>query len=609
MNRPVNIPDTPGSYQFLDVQKRIIYVGKAKSLKTRINSYFNSSSLDPKTVQMLAIADSVEWIQVETESDALLLEDSLIKRYSPRFNVRLRDDKSYPSVGVNLKSEWPRIFITRNLNLKNTRYFGPYVNAGAIRETLELLQKIFPTRSCSDTELENHIKSKKPCLLYHIKRCSGPCIREVTKEDYDSYVKSIIKVLGGEVQDIRTDLEQKMATFAEALNYEQAAKVRDRISDLNSIQQKQTISSSLKVSGDIFGLVSGKLQASIKVLTLKNGLLIGHKGFFVDRVEMLSDEELMAKAIVSYYSQLGNWGGDESEKVILVSHIPSESELILNWLTEELKGKIKIQYPKSGIKNELVQIAVKNAKESLERESLKRAYDFNSRSVILSSLKDVLHLDNTPYRIECYDCSHLSGTNYVGSMVVFEDGLPKKGDYRIFKVNIGKNDDYLAMEEVLTRRFKRLNSDSNLDKSFAVVPDLVVIDGGKGQLSVANRVIKELNIECGLISLAKQFEEIYFPGQQEPLRIPRNSESLYLLERLRDEAHRFAIGHHRKLRNNSAIKSQLRDIPNIGPRRESLLLDKFKSVSNLKAASLEDLISLDFLNEDLAKNIFSYFHD
>lgn len=605
MNRPENIPDAPGSYQFLDSGDRVIYVGKAKSLKNRLNSYFNNSSnLDSKTVQMLSIAEKVEWIQVKTEQDALILEDSLIKRYSPRFNIRLRDDKSYPSVAINLKHEWPRIYVTRNLKMKNTKYFGPYVNAGAIKETLETLQKIFLTRSCTDGELDRHIKSNKPCLMYHIKRCSGPCIGEVSREDYRSYLNDAMKVLSGETRQIQMTLESKMEDFAKNLNFEQAAKLRDRIHDLDIVKKKQTISVSNNISVDIFGIAAGELTAEVKVLTVRNGLLVGHKGFSVDRVEALSIEELIQKAVISHYSET-----DISCDLILVSSLPNEADLLERWLSNRSGRKILISVPKHGVKNDLVGIAVKNAQEALERQTLKRAYDFNSRSVILTSLRDVLKLSNVPYRIECYDCSHLFGTNYVGSMVVFEDGLPKKSDYRIFKVNTKKNDDYLAMQEVLSRRFKRLASGSGSDSSFLSRPDLVVIDGGKGQLGVAHKVMTELDLDIGLISLAKQFEEVFFPDSTDPLRIPRNSESLFLLERLRDESHRFAIKHHRKLRDKSAISSELRNIPGLGPKTETALLSVFRTVANIREASLEELMGCDLVSKYLATEIYSYFHN
>ncbi len=608
MERPENIPDAPGSYQFLDSDNRIIYVGKAKSLKNRLGSYFNNqSSLDPKTSQMLSKATKVEWIQVKTEQDALILEDSLIKRYSPRFNIRLRDDKSYPSVAVNIKHDWPRLFVTRNLKLKNSKYFGPYVNAGAIKETLETLQKIFPTRSCTDADLAQHIKSNKPCLMYHIKRCSGPCVGEITSSEYRTLLNGAMKVLGGETQAIKLTLQSKMEELSTNLNFEQAAKVRDRISDIGEIEKRQTISMSNNISADVFAIAVGQLHAAVKVFTVKNGLLIGHKGFFVDRVEPLSGEELIAKAVVSHYSEQAD--PEVEFESILVSHIPTDVKLLQHWLAEKFGHTILLSSPKSGAKYELLQVAIDNAKEALERQTFKRAYDFNSRSVLLTDLKNILKLKNVPYRIECYDCSHLFGTNYVGSMVVFEDGLPKKSDYRIFKVNTNKNDDYLAMHEVLTRRFKRMISDTSSDASFRLKPDLVVIDGGKGQLKVAYEVLSDLNIDVGLVSLAKQFEEIFFPNQSQPLRISRNSESLFLLERLRDESHRFAISHHRKLRSKSAIVSELRNISGVGPKTETLLFDKFRTVSKIKEASLEELMQTESLPETVAKQIYSYFHD
>jgi excinuclease ABC subunit C len=607
------IPDAPGSYQFKDRDGRIIYVGKAASLRQRLNNYFGDPSLMfPRTAQMVNTATSVEWIQVDTEVEALLLEFSLIQRYQPRFNVRLRDDKSYPYLAVTLDQEWPRAMVMRGARRKGVRYFGPYGQAYAIRETLDLLLRTFPIRTCSDNKLERHRRSGRPCLLFHIEQCSGPCVGEVTADAYATMVKELTQFLDGDTDPVTKRLELQMLEASDRQEYERAARLRDRLAAVNKAIAKQQIVTAAPEDFDVIGLADDELEAAVQVFYVRRGRVVGRKGIVVDKVEELTPGDLVGRIIERLYYDPPPLG---VPRQILVPTMPDDLDLYQSWLSALREGPVTIRVPQRGDKRALQETVSRNAKDDFARSRIKRASDYNSRAEALNELQSFLQLPETPLRIECFDMSHIQGTDYVGSMVVLEDGLPRKSEYRRFKVKqVGGNDDYAAMEEVLTRRFNALLAERRrpLEKGqkFVYPPQLLLVDGGKGQLGVAVRVLEDLGLddEIPVASLAKQFEEVFVPGQSDPIRIPRQSEALYLLQRVRDEAHRFAISYHRQLRNKRMTKSVLDDIPGLGPARKKRLVEAMGGVRAVQAATREDLTALSFLPEPVADAVYDKLH-
>jgi excinuclease ABC subunit C len=604
-----SIPDEPGSYQFKDVDGRVIYVGKAKSLRSRLSNYFqNPRNLATRTRQMVETADSVEWIQVANEVEALMLEFSLIQRHQPRFNVRYRDDKSYPFLSVTLNDDWPRAMVIRGKHKKGNRYFGPFGHAYAIRETLDLLQRTFPIRTCSDGKFVRHEKLGKPCLEFHIEKCAGPCVDEIDHGEYDELVAELIKFLEGDTDAVVQRLEEQMLAAAGNQEFELAARYRDRLVSVRKASEKQQMVGTKSEDVDVIGLVDDELEAAVQVFYVRKGRVMGRRGFIVDKAEELDRAELVARIIERLYfadNPLGH------PKRVLVPDLPSDQELYEEWL-EELRGsRVEIAIPQRGDKRALQDTVTQNAKEAFTRHRLKRSADHNSRSRALNELQEHLGLEHAPLRIECYDMSHIQGTDYVGSMVVMEDALPKKSEYRRFKIRtVEGNDDFAAMEEVLHRRFSNYVAD--LAKpveergKFAYPPQLLVVDGGKGQLSVAVRVLAELGLtdDIPVVSLAKQFEEVFLPGQSESIRLPRQSEALYLLQRIRDESHRFAITFHRELRDKRMTKSVLDDIAGLGPGRKKRLIKEFGGVRKVQRASLEDLRLLSWLPNAVADAVY-----
>jgi excinuclease ABC subunit C len=608
------IPDAPGSYQFKDREGRVIYVGKAASLRSRLGSYFQDSrNLAPRTAQMVASADSVEWIQVRNEVEALMLEYSLIKQHRPRFNIRLRDDKSYPFLAVTLDDEWPRAMVMRGRKRKGVRYFGPYAHAYAIRETLDMLLRTFPIRTCSDSKLLTHQRLGRPCLLFHIEKCSGPCVGEIDKEAYDRLVEELLGFLDGDTEATVRRLTSDMREAAEGLEFERAARLRDRLTSVTKAIERQQMVAERNEDLDLVGIADDDLEAAVQVFYVRRGRVVGRKGFVVDKVEELAPEGLVARILEGLY-------GDEPAlgvpKQVLVPHLPEQLDLYEEWLTMMRGSRVVVRVPQRGDKRALLETVTRNAKEEFTRHRLKRASDHNSRARALNELQDQLGLPEAPLRIECYDMSHIQGTDYVGSMVVMEDGLPKKSDYRRFKVKgVAGNDDFAAMEEVLTRRLSAYLSERDKPMvvrpgRFSYPPQLLLVDGGKGQLSVAERVVHELGLEheIPVAALAKRFEEVYVPGQPEPVAIPRQSEALYLLQRLRDEAHRFAVSFHRELRGKRMTKSVLDDIPGLGPTRRKRLVKELGGVENVKRADLETLRSLTWLPDSVADAVHAKIH-
>ncbi|MEZ5343515.1 MAG: excinuclease ABC subunit UvrC [Acidimicrobiales bacterium] len=475
-----SIPETPGSYQFRDSAGRVIYVGKAKNLRARLSNYFqNPAAMHPRTAQMVATAESVEWIEVRNDVEALMLEYNLIKQHRPRFNVRLVDDKSYPYLAVTVEDEWPRPRVMRGTKRKGTRYFGPYGHAYAIRDTLDQLLRTFPVRTCSDAKLERHRKLGKPCLLFHIEKCSGPCVGEVSREDYDTMVKDLIEFLEGDTQPVIDRLDAEMRAAALELDFEQAARLRDRVATVRKAVEKQQMVADGNEDIDVIGIAQDELEAAIFVFFVRHGRVMGRRSFIVDKVEPLTNNELVDKALEALYEETPVQG---MPRTVLVPDLPSDPELYHQWLSEERGSLVAIRVPQRGAKRELAQTVTQNAEAEFTRHRMKRATDHNSRARALNELRDRLSLPASPLRIECYDMSHLQGTDYVGSMVVVEDGLPAKNQYRRFKIKtVDQNDDFAAMEEVLRRRLSAYKADKLKPVAergrFQYPPQLLVVDG------------------------------------------------------------------------------------------------------------------------------------
>ncbi len=608
------IPDAPGSYQFKDADGRVIYVGKARSLRSRLSNYFGSpATMPPRTAQMVAAAESVEWIQVRNDVEALMLEYSLIKQHRPRFNIRLRDDKSYPFLAITTGDDWPRAMVMRGKKRKGVTYFGPYGHAYAIRETLDLLLRTFPIRTCSENKFHHHERLGRPCLLFHIEKCTGPCVGEVGRAEYDGLVDELIQFLCGETQTVVRRLEKQMAEAADALEFERAARYRDRLTAVRKAIEKQAVVTERPEDVDVIGIHGDDLEAAVQVFYVRRGRVMGRKGFVVDKVEDVTPEQLIGHVLEGLY-----YDADPASvpKEVLVPDMPDDPELYREWLTGQRGSNVSIRVPQRGDKRALQAMVTQNAKEEFVRHRLKRASDHNARARALNALQEALDLPDPPLRIECYDMSHIQGSDYVGSMVVMEDGLTKKSEYRRFKIrDVPGNDDFAAMEEVLTRRLTALQIErerpvGDRPRKFAYPPNLLLVDGGKGQLSVAIKVVEDLGLEdeISVASLAKRFEEVFVPGQADPVRIPRQSEALYLLQRLRDEAHRFAIDYHRQLRGKRMVKSSIDDIPGLGPTRRKRLVKELGGVAAVKAASLEDLVALPWLPDKVAIAVHERFH-
>ena len=618
MQRPTGvIPETPGSYQFKDGAGRVIYVGKANNLRARINSYFAKvESLHPRTSNMVESAQSVEWIEVRNEVEALILEHSLINRYSPRFNIRLRDDKSYPFLAVTIDEQWPRAMVMRGRKRKGTRYFGPYPHPWAIHETLDLLLKTFPIRTCSAATFKQHERLGRPCLLFHIEKCSGPCVGSVTPESYGNLVSDFLQVMDGESDAVVARLEKQMSDSSRLQDFERAAKYRDQLEAIKLALERQQMVGERDEDLDIIGIAEDEFEAAVQIFYVRKGRVVGRKGFIVDKVEDVTSSGLAALVVERLYDDAPILG---LPKIVVLPFEPERKELLEQWLTQTRSTKVEIRVPLRGDKRELHELVTQNAKQELNRHRLRRAADHTARSRALSELQDLLGLPEAPLRIECYDMAHLQGTDYVGSMVVLEDGLPLKRDYRRFKIKSGQgNDDYAAMREVLTRRLtayikerdQPISERGDRPGKFSYAPQLLVVDGGKGQLSVAEQVVRELGLEheIPVASLAKKLEEVFIPGRSEPVEVPRGSDALFMLQVIRDEAHRFANRFHRELRGKRMTKSELDGIAGLGPARMKKLVAAFGGVKQVKNASREQLSELTWLPKSTADAVYAQFH-
>jgi excinuclease ABC subunit C len=587
---PAAVPDAPGAYLFRDRDGRVIYVGKAKSLKKRLPSYW-TKPLHARTEGMMAQADRVEWIVASGDVDALMLEYNLIKEHRPRFNIRYRDDKSYPYLAITVGERWPQARVMRGRKRRGVRYFGPYGHAYAIRETLDSLTRVFPIRTCSDGFFDQRRRAGRPCLFYDIGRCAGPCVPErtgVTDESYRTIVDSLVNFMEGNHRPVLKGLEDDMRSASAAQEYEKAARFRDRVAAARKALESQEMVLPRTEDLDIVGMDEDDLEAAFQVFFVRRGRVTGRKGWIVDRVEDLDTPQLIGSFIRELYMER-----DEVPPRVLVPAWPVDEKLLEAWLETRRGSRVQISVPARGEKRRLLRVVTVNAKEAFVRHKLKRATDFAARSRALSELGSVLGLADPPLRIEAYDISNIGPESKVGSMVVFEDGLPKRSDYRRFEIKgVPGQDDFASMEEMLRRRFTRYLREIDepvRKRRFAYPPSLVVVDGGRGQLNVAVRVLSDLGLRIPSVGLAKRLEEVYLPAQPEPLLLPRGSESLFVLQHLRDEAHRFALDYHRKKRERRALSSPLDEIPGVGPARKKALLRRFGSLARLARATEEEI--------------------
>ena len=598
------IPTQPGAYLFRDRHGRVIYVGKAKSLRSRVSSYFGAG-LHPRTQTMVDNARTVEWILTESEVAALMLEYSLIKEHRPRFNVKLVDDKSYPFLAITRSHEWPRAMVLRGKKRKGNEYFGPYAHTYAIRKTLDQLLRTFPVRTCSNAMLERQKAQGRPCLLFHIEKCSGPCIGEVSPEDYQHMVDGLAAFLSGDTEGVIADLDDSMWNASERQEFELAARYRDRIEDVRKATLRQEVVTEKAENFDLIANHGDELETAFTVLNVRRGRVVGERSTIVDRVEVLTDEELMGRIIRELY------GDSVPPREVLVSIQPDESELLTAWLTDLRESNVSLRVPQRGAKRRLMKTAATNAAEAFGRHRLSRQKDHNARAKALQSLQEELGLADAPLRIEAYDISTLQGTNTVASMVVLEDGLPKRSEYRRFKIKtVTGQDDFASMEEIISRRFKAYVAERKKPVAeqgrFSYPPSLVVIDGGAGQLGRAVKVLDELDLDIPVIGLAKKMEEVYLPGRPEPIRIARDAEALYLLQQVRDEAHRFAITYHRQLRSKSMVDSILDNVEGIGPKRKKDLIRHFGSLKKMRSATAEELS--DVVPDQVATDLYAALH-
>jgi len=633
---PGEIPVDPGVYRFRDADGRVIYVGKANSLRARLSSYFQDlSALHPRTRSMVTTGASVEWTTVANEVEALQLEYSWIKEYDPRFNVKYRDDKSYPYLAVTMGEEFPRALVMRGAKRKGTRYFGPYAHAWAIRETLDQLLRVFPLRTCSNGVFRRAGQVGRPCLLGYIDKCSAPCVERVSADEHRAIAEDFCDFMAGNTGRFVKRLEARMRAAAAELDYEQAARLRDDLGALTRALERSAVVLADATDADVFALAEDELEVAVQVFHVRGGRIRGQRGWVAERG---SEDATELSSVVEHLLQQV-YGGESPEGVpreVLVPVLPPDPVHLGEWLSTLRGAQVDLRVPRRGDKHTLMETVRRNAEQSLVRHKVTRAGDLTARSLALQELQDGLDLDSAPLRIECFDVSHVQGTNVVASMVVFEDGLPRKAEYRRFIVKgaigsttqVGEGhpqmDDTAAMHEVLTRRFRRylddrvaagdleglaIDPDTGRPRRFAYPPNLVVVDGGLPQVNAARAALAELGIDdVALIGLAKRLEEVWVPGQEFPVILPRSSEGLYLLQRVRDEAHRFAITFHRQRRSKAMTTSALDDIPGLGAVRRKALLARFGSVKRLKEASLEQIREVPGIGATLAATIHVALH-
>ncbi len=594
------LPTGPGVYLLKDAAGNILYVGKAANLRHRLRSYFGAvQKLSPKLQGMVARVSELDFFVAGSEQEALILECNLIKRYRPRYNVRLKDDKAFPYLKIGFNEDWPRVHITRRLEENGGRYFGPFASAKSVRQTLKVIKGIFPFRSCSRTITGT---DPRPCLDYYIHHCLAPCIGAASKEEYAEVVKQVILFLEGKQEVIVQELESKMNKAAEALDFEQAALLRDQIQAINRVIEGQRIAATVKGEQDVIAFASDKDQAYVQVFFIRGGKLIGRESFVLGGTRSEEPRQIMTSFIEQFYSS-----SPYIPPLLLLQHPVEDATVIENWLQSKKGGKVHIQVPRRGNKKQLVGIIAENAQQGLEQLKIKQLAAPTTLAAALAEIKRELHLPRLPSRMEGYDISNIRGIAAVGSMVVFEQGRPKPAHYRRFKIRtVSGADDYAMLREVLKRRFKRSSNAAAAD-SWATLPDLILVDGGKGQLNVVLSAMRESGVgSVSAASLAKENEEIFIPRKAEPIILPRSSSGLQLLQRLRDEAHRFALGYHKKVHKRETFASALDVIPGIGPGRKRALLKQFGSVQAIRETSEEEIAATKGMTQSLAKKVKEY---
>jgi len=583
-----DIPKDPGVYRFIDGNGRVLYVGKAKNLRARLSSYFVApESLPEKTRRMVQSAADVNWTIVKSEFEALQLEFTWIKEFDPPFNVRFKDDKSYPYLAITMSEEVPRVLITRNRDRKGTKYFGPYTQSWAIRETMDTMLKVFPMRSCSSGIYQRAVQSNRPCLLADIGKCSAPCVGRISLEDHKKNAKQFGDFISSGDEKYIKELQVQMKDASTEQKYELAGKLRDDVAALETVLEKSTVVFTDQTDADLFGIADDELTAAVSLFKVRGGRIRGARGWVVDKEIERTTEDLIEYLLQNVYETLS--GSNEIPKEVLVPELPSDSSQLAQWLTDKRGSSVSLRVPQRGDKRALAETASTNAKHALGLYKLKRTADFTARSDALAQLQKLLNLESAPLRIECFDISHLSGTGIVASMVVFEDGLPKKSQYRKFNIE-SSTDDTDSMFQVLTRRLKYLSEKvEEGENRFSYRPGLLVVDGGLPQVNAAKKALVEAGIgDIALIGLAKRLEEIWLPNSEFPVILPRTSEALFLLQRVRDEAHRFAITAQRKQRK-SAIATELGEIEGLGDKRVNALLRRFGSAKRLRMATIEEI--------------------
>ncbi|MFC1413762.1 excinuclease ABC subunit UvrC [Streptacidiphilus sp. N1-12] len=592
---PGQIPASPGVYKFRDADTRVIYVGKAKSLRPRLSSYFQDlANLHPRTRQMVTTAASVEWTVVGTEVEALQLEYSWIKEFDPRFNVKYRDDKSYPSLAVTLNEQFPRVQVMRGPKKRGVRYFGPYGHAWAIRETVDLMLRVFPVRTCSAGVFKRAEQVGRPCLLGYIGKCSAPCVGRVTPEQHRELAEDFCDFMAGRTGTYLRRLEQEMREAAAEMEYERAGRLRDDIEALKRAMEKNAVVLSDGTDADLLAIAEDELEAAVQIFHVRGGRVRGQRGWVTDKVENVDTAGLVEHALLQLY---GEETGEAVPREVLVPTLPDPAEPVAQWLGERRGSAVDLRIPQRGDKRELMVTVQRNAAQALALHKTKRAADLTTRSVALQEIADALDLETAPLRIECYDISHLQGQDVVASMVVFEDGLARKSEYRRFAIKTFEGqDDVRSMHEVITRRFKHTEKPADRDEEtgkprrFAYPPQLIVVDGGEPQVAAAQRALTELGVtDVALCGLAKRLEEVWLPDEDDPVVLPRSSEGLYLLQRIRDEAHRFAITYQRQKRAKRLTAGSLDAVPGLGETRRVALLKHFGSLKRLRAATVEEI--------------------
>ncbi|MFI8823198.1 excinuclease ABC subunit UvrC [Streptomyces sp. NPDC053431] len=620
--KPGQIPDSPGVYKFRDEHRRVIYVGKAKSLRQRLANYFQPlASLHPRTATMVTTAASVEWTVVATEVEALQLEYSWIKEFDPRFNVKYRDDKSYPYLAVTLGEEFPRVQVMRGHKKKGVRYFGPYAHAWAIRETVDLMLRVFPVRTCSAGVFRNAASAGRPCLLGYIGKCSAPCVGRVGPEEHRELAEDFCDFMAGRTGTYLRRLEKQMMIAAEDMEYEKAARLRDDIEALRKAMEKNAVVLADATDADLIALAEDELEAAVQIFHVRGGRVRGQRGWVTDKVEAVDTAGLVEHALQQLY---GEESGDAVPKEVLVPALPEDSGAVTAWLSGRRGANVSLRVPQRGDKKALMETVARNAQQSLVLHKTKRASDLTTRSRALEEIAEALDLDSAPLRIECFDISHLQGEDVVASMVVFEDGLPRKSEYRRFQIKgFEGQDDVRSMHEVISRRFRRYLAekektgewvdgevpesapeDDGRPKRFAYPPQLVVVDGGQPQVAAARRALDELGIDdIAVCGLAKRLEEVWLPGDDDPVVLPRSSEGLYLLQRVRDTAHDFAIRYQRSKRSKRIRSSPLDAVPGLGDTRKQALIKHFGSVKRLRQATIEQICEVPGMGRKTAEAV------